>query len=129
MRTNITISSLAATDFALVLIQICNLVDKATLKAFRNLRVIFVKGMVNDILSDELGSGWNFSFGSGHQEVKDLLDLLLMLRAVVLSFHELSNQSKHSREIGFWLSLENLKDIEFLVILDFIVIGLRSDVV
>ena len=123
------VSSLAVTDVALVFVQVCDLVDQATLEAFRNLRVILVKRVVYDVLSDELGSGWNFSFSSGHQEIENLLYLFFMLSAIVLSFHELSNESEHSWEIGFWLSLENLINVELLVILNIIVRSLRSDVV
>lgn len=93
------VSSLAVTDVALVFVQVCDLVDQATLEAFRNLRVILVKRVVYDVLSDELGSGWNFSFSSGHQEIENLLYLFFMLSAIVLSFHELSNKSEHSWEI------------------------------
>ena len=73
--------------------------------------------MVLDVFSDKSGTGWNLSFRSGHEEVKDLFDLVFMLLRVFLGVHELSDQSNHTREIEVSFPLENFMDKEFLIIL------------
>jgi len=103
--------------FMLVFIQVGDLLDQATLKTRRNFRIIFVKWMVYYVFSNEFGPGWNFTFRTGHQEVKDLFDLITMLLLVILSIHELSYQRDHSWETKLFFTFQNLMDVKLLVIL------------
>ena len=81
--------------------------------------------MLQDILSNKPSDGWNLTFGSGYQKVKDNFYLVDMVSRVILNLHELSDQSDHSWE--FALPEKYLVDKQLLIalyIISHIFIGL-----
>jgi len=73
--------------------------------------------MVYYVFSYEFGSGWNLTFRTGHQEIKDLFNLVTMFLLVILSIHELSYLRDHSWETKLFFTFQNLMDVKLLVIL------------
>lgn len=72
--------------------------------------------MLQDELTDEVGSGWYLSFSSGCDELKNVFELLLLIVIVLLTRHEMSDQGEQSREVGLRLSLKNFVDKKLFVV-------------
>lgn len=99
------------------------------MEALGNSRVALVQRVVQDVFSDELGTGRHFSFRPSHQEFQDLLNLIVMLLRVVLHLHESPYEGEHAGEVGLWFSLQNFKYEKFFKCLGIIVFRLRPDVI
>lgn len=82
-------------------------VDKGILDAGSQLRILVIKWMIQYVLTDELGTSWNFTLCSGHKEIENLLDLVLVVRTVIFDFHELSNQVPETGKIALLFAAKN----------------------
>ena len=90
-------------------------VDESVLNACAQLRVLVIERMVQNVLSDKLGTSGDFTFRSGHEKFKNLLDLLLVIRAVSFDLHELSDHRPETGEVTLLLTAKDFVYVQFFI--------------
>ena len=98
-----------------ILIQFHYLFMKFLVQFLRHYRVLIVKFMFGNELTNVVSTCWNLSFGSSCNKLQDMLNLLFVFILVIFDDHEVSNQRKQSWEFRFQLSFKYLMNEELFI--------------